>query len=337
MGNKKMNISEIGYKLLPWAVVGGILVYVGGVTGVLSLAGDGAGSGAGDSELATTIDIGGSCYDGSDLVYGATLMDYANDQESRVNTSIYVYRDGDSVYSLASTTSSSGDVTSADFLDCGEEFRAIMGDDDGSGTDYYFAETTGTADGEKSPVALMLKPEGTVSLTFSNETSFGASSVYADFTASQENTDVTFKVKNSNQNSYWGDTKYLVGVAGASGNYSDFDIASLDGYDVESITCPQSVSTYITGTVGITSPVMKCFEVTPSGDSKTNTKGVFTDEFQLYATPLNLVPDQNLTIFTADYAGRIKNGEIVNGYENTDTNADMGASNVYAIAAVVPY
>ena len=339
-GEKKIGIwGKIKANALPiaaLAVTGAAVIYgiqAMHIQGIPFLSAAATGEGA--QQTVVQITGAGTCTQPPDVSLVANYENFAVTpmQEARVATTAALYLDGDTIAKNSTTTATGTAVTVPSFTACNKMFHVIFGD----GSTYYYADSGQIkADGDVVDISKTLKPTGTVTIRLDNESDRGKTSVGAPFVAGTPNNEVVFKIKESDSTTYWGDPKYGVALAGNQYNYTDFTMAPLTtGVSVSNqITCPQSVTSHFGANM-----VVRCYEVTATdkADGTDGLKGVFTHEFQLTVSPLSGVkPTLNISIGTFDLAGYVENGAIVPAYESK-ANADIGATNVYADNAVVPY
>lgn len=302
-----------------WAALIVCLVGVVGLLGwfgVISLAGAQAGQGA---EPTTTSGGGGICEadDSSAIYVKAKYFDTTTSAYSQVATNAYVYRVGETTASLSGTTNTTAD-TNLGNLNCGQVATLYVGD---SGTTYYNVKTdisnsdTSLANTYKDVV---LKRSSAATHTFSNTSAMGQSAVNVAIGSGETNHDVTMRVKAGAN--YYGDSKFEVCAQFQSGNITKVSF----GGTASPIANDPSIS------VG-TGYLMNCYEVTADFNNYETIDLPVVIQAKSGVNPAST----NVTISTNDYGSRIKDGQLVFGYVNSDTNADLGLAVVTSSNAVV--
>ena len=317
MGNSLVSRKQIEV-LAVFAILLAASVYVGTTMGFLNFSTASAGT------AAATIASGGTCPSTglTNMKYSAQYLDSSTGTNTVVNTSVDVYEGvGASTGTntlFAGTTGTAGYVT-AGTLNCGKAATSYIGD---GGATYYYQkiETTATqTTGADTTILAKLKKSSTVTVTFQNSSSSGwaATVGQSGVGSGATNSDVTMRVKAGQY--YFGDGAFEVCAQFATSNISKVSF----GGDATEIAVDKSLA------VGAGTDT-RCYEVKADMSNYASKDLPVVIQAASGVTP----SASAIRIYVNDAASRIKNGQLVDKYFNSDTSANLGLAAVNVGTAV---
>jgi hypothetical protein len=235
-----------------------------------------------------------------------TYTDSSTGAATQAATNEYVYMKGAATASSTSSTSATG-YSNGTNVNCGEDIYVVDGD--GGTTYYYVAQAVNTGNVGVKYLDFSAKKKAAATMTISNTSTFGAATVGVASGSGAMVTDATLKVKAGSD--YFGDAKQELCALFPSSNISKVSF----GAAWTPIANDPSISV-------TTGQLMNCYE--RSGDLNNYASVDVPVVIQAVAgvTPVSA----NISFKLNDYSAYLKNGALVSGYVNGDTNADLGAT-----------
>jgi len=319
VGGKKLENS-----LQQWLTIGATaVVLVGGVffifPSIPAALGLSSTPGLGVNPAQVTASGGGCNSNGqTDLDFKASYYDVSSLVDTLVATTVAIYGPGETT-AMFSTSSNASAYATIGSVNCNTKgLVAYIGD---HGATYY--EVKKVFDGQNAAstqTAISLKKAAAATATFSNTTNLGQSTVGVVSGSGSTVTDVVMKLKAGQY--YYGDGAQEICAQFTQNNISKVYF-NFNGQTLAELPADPTISV----TAG---NLLKCYELT--GDINNY---VSKDIGVVIQAATGVTPAySNITITLNDKASYLKNGQLIFGYWNADTNADVGLGKVTKTTAI---
>jgi len=260
----------------------------------------------------------GVCPTGTGLAtvyHKVTYQDTSTNQQTQANTSVALYLQGEKTVTASGTTSTSG-YSNVGSVNCGAKLSSYYGD---GGTIYYYQKVdTSATNAAQVYMDAAPKRSSAATLSFSNTSAIGQSSINVAINNGTTNSDVSMVVKAGGYN--FGDSAFEVCAMFNATNITKVSF----GAGATEIAADSSMTAGTGNTV-------KCYEV---AQQLYNYNSV-TLPVVIQAKSGVLPTTAYVALWINDKSSYLKDGELVPSYFNADTNADLGLSRVGSATAVL--
>ena len=234
-------------------------------------------------------------------------LDATTGIDTTAATNVYLYKAGTTNAFNSGTSLTNGYFGGANTsVDCGSEVRLIAGD---AGTTYYYVqEDRKLTPSATSTFSFKVKKQSALTMTATNTTAQGQNAVSIVVGSGAVNSDVTIRLKASAN--HFGNNGIELCALYLQSNISKIAF----GADWVLINNDPAMSV-------TTGQVMSCYQK----NTDISNYG-YIDVPVVITSVSGVTPVSNITIKVNDLSAYLKNGALISGYVNTDTNADIGAT-----------
>lgn len=276
-----------------------------------------AGAEVGTGGVSTVTQEAGGCplTQLTSVVAKFTYYNTGTDLDTQGATAVAVYKNGATTPDINTTTLTSGLVTIGN-VNCGDSVRLIFGD---AGTTYYYHETANEiANSGQLETVVQGRRSSAMTFTVSNTSVFGGANVdISSVGAGATNSDVRWRLVAGAD--YYGDGAFEVCAM--------YPISNISKVSFGSSASPISTDPSISVSAGMR---INCYQV----DSTLWNYNVIELPVVTQAVSGVTMVSANVSLYVNDYSAYLKNGQLIDGYVNTDTFADLGQAVVTTANAV---
>jgi len=318
-------MSKAENTLQKWAVIaGGFGVAAFAFVAITGSMGAGAviapGGNTPGATAPTQVSGGGCSSDGlTNVQFKATYFDVGTGVDTQVNTTVKLFKKGETTPAASSSTGTSGQVTIASINCNTPDVVAYIGDD---GATYYTEMKTFTAlNAANTENSVVVKKASAATITFSNGVTFGQTTTTVSGVGSGgSNSDVSMKVKAGQY--YYGNGAQEVCAVFTTTNITKVSL-TYGATNLPEIASDPSIS------LGANKQI-KCYELVGDLNNYAAKDLNVVIQAKTGVTPSNTTID----MYVNDKATYLKGSTLMTGYWNADTLADIGLAKVSQSAAI---